>query len=88
MDEVIVINTRLHADTSNIDYCEIMKTNSKWYRYNRGEKPKWTDIMRIVFFTRLPEDVYHGISDFMKSLHANGTANEIQNAVVNYYKNK
>lgn len=84
MDEVITINTELHGDTSKIDFCKIIKENSKWYRNNRGEKYKWTDILRTVLSTKLPEEVYHGIIDFMQSLRDNASAIEIQNALVNY----
>lgn len=82
MDEVITINTSLHGDTSNIDFCKIMAEKSKLIRPYSNELIYWSEIMQIVFSTRLPEDDYNGIINFMKLFSADVTIEDIQNAMV------
>lgn len=82
MNEVIRINTWLHGDTSKIDFCKIEAEKAKLSRYSSNELLYWSEIMRIVFSTRLPEDDYVGVNNFMESFNANITVNDVQNALV------
>lgn len=82
MDEAITINTWLHEDTSRIDFCKIEAEKSKLIRPHSNELLYWSEMMRTVFSTRLPEDVYVGINNFMKLFREDITVDDIQNALV------
>lgn len=51
-------------------------------RYMGNELMTWSQIMREVFSTRLPEDAYIGVNKFMDAFGADTTVENIQNALV------
>lgn len=89
MDEVIVIDTRLHSNTTTVDFCQITKEKSTWYPNDENNKEaqiNWTNVMETILSTRIPKEFYGGIFVFMRSLRSNASANEIESALVGWKK--
>lgn len=78
------INTNIHDDTSKINFCNIKKdfTVNRYDRDFRDEEFRWLEIMRIVLSTRLSENDYNGILNFVKS-RGNASVDDVQSALVN-----
>lgn len=82
---VKAINTRIHGDTSKIDYCNIIRED---FKIDIPMMDSWTVFLYwlentgTILSTRLPEDDYSGIFNFLKSRRDNTT--DGRSALVNY----
>lgn len=77
------LKSTFHADTSKIDVCSIKRN---WKRHPNSEDinlVSWSDVLKIVLSTRLPEEIYSGLIGVMQTIQSNVTNKQIENALVN-----
>lgn len=77
------MKSNLHADTSKIDFCAIKRN---WKRHPNSGDPNlvdWTDILKEVLSTRLPEKVYNELTGLIRTIRGSATDGQIENALVN-----